>query len=59
LAIIAMTAHAFSDDRVACLAAGMNDHMAKPVEPGLLYAMLMRWLPPPGSPVEAVATLRP
>ncbi len=54
-----MTAHAFSDDRVACLAAGMNDHMAKPVEPGLLYAMLMRWLPPPGSPVEAVATLRP
>ena len=46
--IVAMTANAFSDDREACLAAGMNDHVAKPVDPDVLYQTLLYWLPSRG-----------
>ncbi|APW42435.1 response regulator [Rhodoferax saidenbachensis] len=46
LPIIAMTANALQEDRHACMDAGMNDHLAKPVDPRLLHQALVRWLPP-------------
>ena len=42
--IIGMTANVLKEDREACLAAGMNDHLPKPVAPQALQAMLQRWL---------------
>jgi len=45
LPIIAMTAHALLEERQHCLEAGMNDHIAKPIEPEALFHTLRRWLP--------------
>jgi len=45
--VLAMTANAFDDDRQACLTAGMNDHIGKPVEPEQLFETLLKWLANP------------
>jgi two-component system sensor histidine kinase/response regulator len=44
LPIVAMTANAMQSDREACREAGMNDHVAKPIEPADLFRCLLRWV---------------
>ncbi|NVN98170.1 MAG: transporter substrate-binding domain-containing protein [Geobacteraceae bacterium] len=56
LPIIAMTASAMTSDRDLCLAAGMNDHVTKPVDVGELFSTLHRWLRPDSGVPQAVAT---
>ncbi len=46
LPVLAMTANAMSHDRELCLAAGMNGHLAKPIDPDALFATLLQWIRP-------------
>jgi CheY-like chemotaxis protein len=45
LPVIAMTANAMSDEREKVLQAGMNDHIAKPIDVAEMYATIARWMP--------------
>ncbi|MBX3744243.1 MAG: PAS domain S-box protein [Verrucomicrobiae bacterium] len=50
LPVVALTANALRSDVDACLDAGMNDYVAKPIERSTLFATLARWLPTPAPP---------
>lgn len=52
LPVVAMTAHAMPEEKAQCLAAGMQGHIAKPLNMTRLVRELQRYLPPPPAPVE-------
>ena len=56
LPIVAMTAHAIKGDEELSLAAGMNDHITKPIDPEVLFATLGKWLPAENEPEEVSQT---
>lgn len=46
LPVVAMTANAMLQDKERCMAAGMNDHVAKPIDPNELFSTLLKWIKP-------------
>ncbi len=46
LPIVAMTANAMQQDKEKCIAAGMNDYVAKPIDPEELFKTLLKWIKP-------------
>jgi PAS domain S-box-containing protein len=59
LPIIAMTANAMAADREKCLEAGMNDHVAKLIDPDELFSALLRWIKPGDGKGAKAAPARP
>ncbi len=46
LPVLAMTANAMVEDKESAIAAGMNDHIAKPINPRELFTTLLKWIEP-------------
>jgi CheY-like chemotaxis protein/HPt (histidine-containing phosphotransfer) domain-containing protein len=59
ISIIAMPAHAVKGDRERCLEAGMDDYLAKPVEPQALHESIARWTPQKKTPFAHKESLMP
>ncbi len=59
LPIIAMTAHATIEEKQKCLASGMNDHVAKPIDPGAFFETLSRFYKSVNPPPSASGGPRP
>lgn len=59
LPIIAMTAHAFEEEKKRCEEAGMNDFLSKPIDPVLLEQVLLRWKPKHTAPPQKNQPLAP
>jgi CheY-like chemotaxis protein len=57
LPILAMTANAMAGDKEKCIEAGMNDHIAKPIDVGQLFMTLAQWVKPKLAQPEAAATI--
>lgn len=57
--IIAMTARTMAEEQLECMEAGMNDHVAKPVNPEALYQAIGRWLNVPQERSPLTATEKP
>ena len=55
LPVVAMTANVQPADRQRCLDSGMNDFLAKPIEPDLLWQTLLKWIPPRHAPAPLPA----
>jgi signal transduction histidine kinase/CheY-like chemotaxis protein/HPt (histidine-containing phosphotransfer) domain-containing protein len=58
LPIIAMTAHASVSDRTRCFDVGMNDHLAKPIDPDELFQTIEHWCPARSRGVALVEAAR-
>ena len=67
LPVVAMTANARMEDRLACIASGMNDFLSKPIDPDVLWPVLLKWIKPrtdlpevvPGVATAAAAAATP
>jgi CheY-like chemotaxis protein len=62
--IVAMTANAMQSDREQCLASGMVDHLAKPIDPEELFRTLLKWIKPvrrvePAAPANRAGEAQP
>jgi two-component system sensor histidine kinase/response regulator len=59
LPILAMTANAMSGDKEKCIAAGMNDHIAKPIDVAQLFQTMAQWIKPQSAQAQEELKMAP